>query len=83
MQTVTPQQIQEMDSEYMHIAALGRPFKLGMLFDVCKDKMIPGMSFDDTGSTAREGISLVHFECDRRKSRPGNFQDSFKRAFCF
>lgn len=76
MQTVTPQQIQEMDSKYIQVAALGRTFELGMLYDVCKDKMFPGKSLDDAGSTAREGISSVHFECDRQKNR------LFENIFC-
>ncbi|XP_073345888.1 neoverrucotoxin subunit alpha-like [Pagrus major] len=36
-----------MTSDVKHIAALGRPFTLGMLYDARKDELIPGLTFWD------------------------------------
>uniref|UniRef100_A0A671Y0X7 B30.2/SPRY domain-containing protein n=1 Tax=Sparus aurata TaxID=8175 RepID=A0A671Y0X7_SPAAU len=36
-----------MSSEVMNIAALGRPFTLGMLYDARKDELIPGLTLWD------------------------------------
>uniref|UniRef100_A0A0F8CVL2 Neoverrucotoxin subunit beta n=1 Tax=Larimichthys crocea TaxID=215358 RepID=A0A0F8CVL2_LARCR len=45
-----------MASENMKIAALGRPFTLGMLYDARKDKLIPGVTLWD-GKTLQENTS--------------------------
>ncbi|XP_030256772.1 neoverrucotoxin subunit alpha-like [Sparus aurata] len=39
--------LKKMSSEVMNIAALGRPFTLGMLYDACKDELIPGLTLWD------------------------------------
>uniref|UniRef100_A0AAQ6IEY4 B30.2/SPRY domain-containing protein n=1 Tax=Anabas testudineus TaxID=64144 RepID=A0AAQ6IEY4_ANATE len=36
-----------MASENMEVAALGRPFTVGMLYDARKDKLIPGLTLQD------------------------------------
>ncbi|KAI9529425.1 hypothetical protein NQZ68_011134 [Dissostichus eleginoides] len=35
-------QVGEMASDLMNVAALGRPFTLGMLYDARKDELVPG-----------------------------------------
>lgn len=37
-----PQQIGDMSSDILVVAALGRPFTLGTLYDARQDKLIPG-----------------------------------------
>jgi len=39
---VSSQQVGEMASDHMTVAALGRPFTLGMLYDARSDKLVPG-----------------------------------------
>ena len=38
------EQVGEMASNTMKVAALGRPFTLGMLYDAREDRLIPGKS---------------------------------------
>ncbi|XP_037610071.1 neoverrucotoxin subunit alpha-like [Sebastes umbrosus] len=40
-------QVGEMDSDLMDVAALGRPFTLGMLYDARRDALIPGLTLWD------------------------------------
>lgn len=49
MRTVWPltQQVGEMASDTIKVAALGRPFTLGMLYDARKDQLIPGLTLWD------------------------------------
>ncbi|XP_036938331.1 neoverrucotoxin subunit beta-like [Acanthopagrus latus] len=39
--------LKKMSSEIMDVAALGRPFTLGMLYDARKDELIPGLTLWD------------------------------------
>ncbi|XP_030256782.1 neoverrucotoxin subunit beta-like [Sparus aurata] len=45
-----------MSSEVMDIAALGRPFTLGMLYDARKDKLIPGLTLWDQNTLKQKTI---------------------------
>ncbi|XP_037610087.1 neoverrucotoxin subunit alpha-like isoform X2 [Sebastes umbrosus] len=49
-------QVGEMDSDLMAVAALGRPFTLGMLYDARKDALIPGLTLWDD-ATLQEKIT--------------------------
>ncbi|KAG8008867.1 Stonustoxin subunit beta, partial [Nibea albiflora] len=49
-------EVGEMDSDDMKVAALGRPFTLGMLYDARKDELIPGVTLWD-GKTLQENTS--------------------------
>lgn len=40
-------QVADMASENMVVAALGRPFTLGMLYDARTDKLIPGKMYSE------------------------------------
>ncbi|KAF3853076.1 hypothetical protein F7725_013764 [Dissostichus mawsoni] len=40
---VSSQQVEEMASDHMNVAALGRPFTLGMLYDARSDTLVPGL----------------------------------------
>ncbi|XP_038592618.1 neoverrucotoxin subunit alpha-like [Micropterus salmoides] len=44
----------------MEIAALGRPFTLGMLYDARKDQLIPGLTLDDKTLKDNTVVSYQH-----------------------
>ncbi|KAF3853047.1 hypothetical protein F7725_013735 [Dissostichus mawsoni] len=42
------EEVGEMASDLMNVAALGRPFTLGMLYDARKDELVPGLTLWDS-----------------------------------
>ncbi|XP_067463014.1 verrucotoxin subunit beta-like [Thunnus thynnus] len=75
----------------MEVAALGRPFSLGMLYDCRKDSLIPGMTFwdeDDLTNNIRErpqcynSFNIVASESIADKSSALNVEASLKASFC-
>ncbi|XP_004565355.2 stonustoxin subunit alpha-like [Maylandia zebra] len=45
-----------MDSKIMEVAALGRPFTLGMLYDARSDKLIPGVTLWDAKTLQEKSV---------------------------
>ncbi|KAK1879450.1 Stonustoxin subunit alpha [Dissostichus eleginoides] len=82
-----------MDSEVsgtMEVAALGRPFSLGMLYDCRKDSLVPGMSLwdrDDLKNHIGErpqsynDCDIVASESIEDKSKALNVEASLKASF--
>ncbi|XP_067462996.1 uncharacterized protein [Thunnus thynnus] len=75
----------------MEVAALGRPFSLGMLYDCRKDSLIPGMTLwddDDLKNNIRErkqcynNSDIVASESIADKSSSLNIEASLKASFC-
>ncbi|XP_042284317.1 cytolytic toxin-alpha-like isoform X2 [Thunnus maccoyii] len=78
------------DTGTMEVAALGRPFSLGMLYDCRKDSLIPGMTFwddDDLKNDIRErpqrynNFDIVASESIADKSSALNVEASLKASF--
>ncbi|KAK1879630.1 Stonustoxin subunit alpha [Dissostichus eleginoides] len=82
-----------MDSEgsgTMEVAALGRPFSLGMLYDCRKDSLVPGMTLwdrddlkDHIGESAQSynDCDIVASESIEDKSKALNVEASLKASF--
>ncbi|KAL6103721.1 uncharacterized protein ACO6RY_13607 [Pungitius sinensis] len=77
-------------SSTMEVAALGRPFSLGMLYDCRKDSLIPGMTLwdcDDLGKDTRErqqassDFEIVASESIADKSAALKVEASLKASF--
>ncbi|XP_030256861.1 stonustoxin subunit alpha-like [Sparus aurata] len=48
-----------MSSEVMNIAALGRPFTLGMLYDARRDELIPGLTLWDEKTLKEKTVEMT------------------------
>ncbi|XP_054452652.1 uncharacterized protein LOC129089279 [Anoplopoma fimbria] len=82
-----------MDSEAsgtMEVAALGRPFSLGMLYDCRKDSLVPGMTLWDRGDLISHiserpqkynGFEIVASESIADKSSALDVEASLKASF--
>ncbi|XP_030255023.1 neoverrucotoxin subunit beta-like [Sparus aurata] len=79
-----------MSSEVMNIAALGRPFTLGMLYDARRDELIPGLTLWDKNSlkekTVKTSQQTSHFEVSasdsiESKSSLMDIEASLKASF--
>ncbi|XP_028987093.1 uncharacterized protein LOC114844147 [Betta splendens] len=77
-------------SRTMEVAALGRPFSLGMLYDLRQDSLVPGMTLwdrDDLEKDARERpnpateFEIVASESIEDKSSALNVEASLKASF--
>ncbi|KAF7648728.1 hypothetical protein LDENG_00152470 [Lucifuga dentata] len=53
-------QIEEMNTDVMSVAALGRPFTLGMLYDAHDDQMIPGLTLWDAKAIQENTVVSSH-----------------------
>ncbi|XP_074476409.1 stonustoxin subunit beta-like [Sebastes fasciatus] len=66
-----------MDSDHMDVAALGRPFTLGMLYDARRDALIPGLTlWDDAtlrGKTTETSQNSSAFEISTSDSIESKF----------
>ncbi|XP_051234843.1 verrucotoxin subunit beta-like [Dicentrarchus labrax] len=83
-----------MDSESsrtMEVAALGRPFSLGMLYDCRNDSLIPGMTLWDRSDLKKDigerpqnynDFEIVASESIEDKSSALNVEASLKASFC-
>ncbi|CAK6979900.1 uncharacterized protein LOC128369823 [Scomber scombrus] len=78
------------DKQTMEVAALGRPFSLGMLYDCRNDSLIPGMTFwdhDDLKNDIQEkpqcnnNFDIVASESIADKSSALNVEASLKASF--
>ncbi|XP_053186872.1 verrucotoxin subunit beta-like [Scomber japonicus] len=78
------------DKQTMEVAALGRPFSLGMLYDCRKDSLIPGITFwdhDDLKNNIQErpqpynNCEIVASESIADKSSALNVEGSLKASF--
>uniref|UniRef100_A0A671Y6N6 Neoverrucotoxin subunit beta-like n=1 Tax=Sparus aurata TaxID=8175 RepID=A0A671Y6N6_SPAAU len=79
-----------MSSEVMNIAALGRPFTLGMLYDARKDELIPGFTLWDQKTLKEKTVETSqrtsHFEVSasdsiESKSSLMDIEASLKASF--
>ncbi|KAM9336971.1 stonustoxin subunit beta-like [Symphorus nematophorus] len=52
--------VAEMESEHMKVAALGRPFTLGMFYDARKDELIPGLTLWDNKTLQEHTVKTNH-----------------------
>uniref|UniRef100_A0A671Y9Q5 Uncharacterized protein n=1 Tax=Sparus aurata TaxID=8175 RepID=A0A671Y9Q5_SPAAU len=52
------------DREVMNIAALGRPFTLGMLYDARKDELIPGLTLWDQNTLKEKTVETSQETCN-------------------
>ncbi|XP_044224353.1 uncharacterized protein LOC122993953 isoform X2 [Thunnus albacares] len=75
----------------MEVAALGRPFSLGMLYDCRKDSLIPGMTLWDLNDLKNDiqerpqhynEFDIVASESIADKSSALNVEASLKLSFC-
>ncbi|XP_044224384.1 stonustoxin subunit alpha-like, partial [Thunnus albacares] len=75
----------------MEVAALGRPFSLGMLYDCRKDSLIPGMTLWDLKDLKNDiqerpqcynNFEIVASESIADKSSALNVKASLKASFC-
>ncbi|KAF3853100.1 hypothetical protein F7725_013788 [Dissostichus mawsoni] len=79
-----------MASDQMTIAALGRPFTLGMLYDARKDELVPGPRLwndktlkEKTTETPQQSCNFEIFASDtiKRKSKMMDIEASLKASF--
>ncbi|XP_067462991.1 uncharacterized protein [Thunnus thynnus] len=79
------------DTGTMEVAALGRPFSLGMLYDCRKDSLIPGMTLWDLNDLKNDiqeepqcynNFEIVASESIADKSSALNVEASLKLSFC-